>query len=169
MTNESNFELNFVGKLTNESNFELNFVEKLRINKFLNWILSKTDKWINIWIEFFKKLTYEYFLNRILSKNTQALQYGIWNLGLASKSHYKCKIWTFGTKMGLFWDSFGTFLGLLAAIYIKNATKFYDTARLFVFNSAFNQNALPNMHHYSLIPLDWEVQRFTINSHLIMG
>ena len=35
---------------------------------------------------------------------TQALRYKIWDLGLASKSHYKGKIWAFGTKLGLFWD-----------------------------------------------------------------
>ena len=29
-------------------------------------------------------------------------------LGLPSKSHYKVKIWAFGTKSGLFWDHFGT-------------------------------------------------------------
>ena len=37
-------------------------------------------------------------------------QVHMWNLGLASNSHYKGKIWTFGTKMGLFRDHLGPFL-----------------------------------------------------------
>ena len=44
----------------------------------------------------------------------QTLRYKIWDLGLASKSHYKGKIWAFGTKLGLFW-------GLLVAIFMTTA------------------------------------------------
>ena len=46
------FELNFVRKLNIESTFELNVVEKWKLNKCLNWIRRKTEKWINVWIEF---------------------------------------------------------------------------------------------------------------------
>ena len=42
----------------------------------------------------------------------QALRYRIWDLGLGSKTRYNGKIWAFWTKSGLFWDHFGTFLGL---------------------------------------------------------
>ena len=51
----------------------------------------------------------------------QALRYKIWDLGLASKSHYKGKIWAFGTKLGLFWDHFWTFPGLLSRYFHENA------------------------------------------------
>ena len=51
----------------------------------------------------------------------QALRYKIWDLGLASKSHYKGKIWAFGTKLGLFWDHFWTFPGLLGRYFHENA------------------------------------------------
>ena len=51
----------------------------------------------------------------------QALRYKIWDLGLASKSHYKGKIWAFGTKLGLFWDHFLTFPGLLSRYFHENA------------------------------------------------
>ena len=53
----------------------------------------------------------------------QALRYKIWDLGLASKSHYKGKIWAFGTKLGLFWDHFWTFPGLLSRYFHENAKK----------------------------------------------
>jgi hypothetical protein len=46
----------------------------------------------------------------------QALRYRIWDLGLGSKTRYKGKIWDFWTKSGLFWDHFGTFLGLFVVI-----------------------------------------------------
>ena len=49
---ESYFELNFVRKQKIESTFELNVVEKWKLNKCLNWIRWKTEKWINVWIEF---------------------------------------------------------------------------------------------------------------------
>ena len=55
------------------------------------------------------------------SRNLQALRYKIWDLGLASKSHYKGKIWAFGTKLGLFWDHFWTFPGLLSRYFHENA------------------------------------------------
>ena len=64
------------------------------------------------------------FLNRILLKNRQALQYEIWNLGLASKSHYKGKIWTFGRKMGLFGDLSGTF----DCYFYQKCRKTYESA-----------------------------------------
>ena len=41
--------------------------------------------------------------------------------GLASKSHYTGKIWAFGTKLGLFWDHFWTFPGLLSRYFHENA------------------------------------------------
>jgi hypothetical protein len=40
-------------------------------------------------------------------------------LGPSSKKLHKGKIWDFGTKLGLFWDHFYTFLGLLVVIFIK--------------------------------------------------
>ena len=46
----------------------------------------------------------------------QALRYRIWDLGLGSKTRYNGKIWAFWTKSGLFWDHFGTFLGLFVVI-----------------------------------------------------
>ena len=49
----------------------------------------------------------------------QALRYRIWNSGPSSKKLYKGKIQAFGTKSGLFWDHFCTFLGLLVVIFIK--------------------------------------------------
>ena len=57
----------------------------------------------------------------IYDDNLQALRYKIWDLGLASKSHYKGKIWAFGTKLGLFWDHFWTFPGLLSRYFHENA------------------------------------------------
>ena len=53
----------------------------------------------------------------------QALRYKIWDLGLASKSHYKGKIWAFGTKLGLFWDHFWTFPGLLSRYFHESAKR----------------------------------------------
>ena len=52
-------------------------------------------------------------------KGRQALRYRIWNSGPSSKKLYKGKIQAFGTKSGLFWDHFCTFLGLLVVIFIK--------------------------------------------------
>ena len=49
--------------------------------------------------------------------HTQALQNRIWKPSL--KKLYKGKIWAFWTKLGLFWDHFCTFLGLLVVIFIK--------------------------------------------------
>ena len=53
----------------------------------------------------------------------QALRYRIWDLGLGSKTPCKGKIWAFWTKPGLFWDHFGTFSGLVVAIFTKTTAK----------------------------------------------
>ena len=52
----------------------------------------------------------------IIRVQIQALRYRIWDLGLGSKTCYNGKIWAFWTKSGLFWDHFGTFLGLFVVI-----------------------------------------------------
>ena len=53
--------------------------------------------------------TYEY-------GRRQGFRYRIWILGLALGNHYKLR--AFGAKLGLFWDSFRTFSGLLVVIFI---------------------------------------------------
>ena len=55
----------------------------------------------------------------------QALRYRIWDLGLGSQTRYKGKIWAFWTKPGLFWDHFGTFLGLFVVIFDDTTAKQY--------------------------------------------
>ena len=68
-----------------------------------------------------RDLTLETLITFLTIENNQALRYKIWDLGLASKSHYKGKIWAFGTKLGLFWDHFWTFPGLLSRYFHENA------------------------------------------------
>ena len=50
-----------------------------------------------------------------LNKLLQKLNFGLWV--------FFGTILAFGTKLGLFWDHFGTGLVLLVDIFIKNATK----------------------------------------------
>ena len=62
-----------------------------------------------------------YIYTESITSPWQALRYKIWDLGLASKSHDKGKIWAFGTNLGLFWDHFWTFPGLLSRYFHENA------------------------------------------------
>ena len=123
------------------------FSENWQMNQIWNWILSRTEKWINIWIEFCRKT--ENWINiwiEFCQKTDKWIVFWIeFRQKMEKKNH---EIWE---------------------IINLQRVQSYDTTRLFVFNSAFNHNALPNMHHYPLIPLDWEVQRNVINSCLIMG
>mgnify|MGYP001362028362 CR=1 FL=1 len=59
---------------------------------------------------------FELTIKRHFHTALQALRYRIWDLGLGSKTCYNGKIWAFWTKSGLFWDHFGTFLGLFVVI-----------------------------------------------------
>ena len=61
-------------------------------------------------------------------------------MGPSSKKLHKGKFWDFGTKLGLFWDHFYTFLGLLVVIFIKmpqnsqKAKKAFKTRVVEMFN-----------------------------------
>jgi hypothetical protein len=76
-------------------------------------------------------------------------------LGPSSIKLHKGKIWDFGTKLGLFWDHFYTFLGLLVVIFIKMPQNLQKAKKGFknLVVATFNAKLRPfGYHFWTFIP-----------------
>ena len=92
-------------------NMVADFYKSSTLEYLFDWVQGETSDYPNLslqplgFLNWFSRHGVD--VNCSLYRHNQALRYKIWDLGLASKSHYKGKIWAFGTKLGLF----GTILG----------------------------------------------------------